>query len=293
MLNAATGKVIHKIATGAGDGSTPSGLAQINNYVDNVAIDNTTLRVYGGDVLGNMWRFDFTPSADRDADRHRQGCKQQPAADHDPAGARRARRQAVRDVRNRQVPRRERRHRPASQSVYGIRDHARRPVTIYRTRADLLADAGDASRAPARRRRGRSRAAARPRDCARTDGWVLDLAETGERVNVEMKLVLGALVFASNVSRTRVPCSVGGHSWFNQIDFRTGAPIPGAVTLAVPVRLAERRLHRAAAAAAARAAEPDLHGPLPAGQGHEREQAVTPPQPVPVGNRISWREIPQ
>jgi hypothetical protein len=41
-----------------------------------------------------------------------------------------------------------------------------------------------------------------------------------------MKLVLGALVFASNVPE-EVPCSVGGHSWFNQIDFRLGAPIPG------------------------------------------------------------------
>ena len=45
-----------------GHSGTPSGLAQINNFVDNVAIDNTTLRAYGGDVLGNMWRFDFTPS---------------------------------------------------------------------------------------------------------------------------------------------------------------------------------------------------------------------------------------
>ena len=68
-----------------------------------------------------------------------------------------------------------------------------------------------------------------PGDCGRPAGFVLDLAEAGERVNVEMKLVLGALVFASNVPE-EVPCSVGGHSWFNQIDFRTGAPIPGAIT---------------------------------------------------------------
>ena len=62
-------------------------------------------------------------------------------------------------------------------------------------------------------------------DCGRT-GWVLDLPEAGERVNVEMKLSLGGLVFSSNVPEA-VPCSVGGHSWFNQIDFRTGAAIPG------------------------------------------------------------------
>ena len=65
VLNARTGEIIYKIATGAGSGATPSGLAQINNYVDNVPIDNTTLRVYGGDVLGNIWRFDFLPAPRR------------------------------------------------------------------------------------------------------------------------------------------------------------------------------------------------------------------------------------
>jgi Tfp pilus assembly protein, tip-associated adhesin PilY1 len=59
---AADGKIIYKIATGAGTAATPSGLGQINNYVDNVVVDNTTLRAYGGDVLGNMWRFDFMPA---------------------------------------------------------------------------------------------------------------------------------------------------------------------------------------------------------------------------------------
>ncbi len=59
VLDALTGELKQKIATGVGDAATPSGLAQLNNYVDNVDIDNTTLRAYGGDVLGNIWRFDF------------------------------------------------------------------------------------------------------------------------------------------------------------------------------------------------------------------------------------------
>ena len=58
---------------------------------------------------------------------------------------------------------------------------------------------------------------------------MLDLPEAGERVNVEMKLSLGGLVFTSNVPEA-IPCSVGGHSWFNQIDFRTGAAIPGVAS---------------------------------------------------------------
>ena len=63
VLDALTGELKQKITTGSGaglgDAATPSGLAQLNNYVDNVDIDNTTLRAYGGDVLGNIWRFDF------------------------------------------------------------------------------------------------------------------------------------------------------------------------------------------------------------------------------------------
>ena len=71
-------------------------------------------------------------------------------------------------------------------------------------------------------------------NCAATGGWVLDLAESGERVNVEMKVVLGSLVFASNVPDSQgltpeeVACGIGGHSWFNQIDFRDATVVPGA-----------------------------------------------------------------
>ncbi|MEP7300983.1 MAG: PilC/PilY family type IV pilus protein, partial [Caldimonas sp.] len=56
VLDAATGKIIYKIATGVGDGTTPSGLAQINNFVELSEINNLTVRVYGTDLLGNIWR---------------------------------------------------------------------------------------------------------------------------------------------------------------------------------------------------------------------------------------------
>ena len=36
----------------------PSGLAQIRAWVDNAKFDNTAQRVYGGDLFGNVWRFD-------------------------------------------------------------------------------------------------------------------------------------------------------------------------------------------------------------------------------------------
>ncbi len=58
VLEAATGQLLARIDTGVGSSTQPAGLAQLNAWIDNV-LDNTAGRVYGGDLLGNLWRFDF------------------------------------------------------------------------------------------------------------------------------------------------------------------------------------------------------------------------------------------
>lgn len=58
MVNAATGALITTLSTGAGSAATPSGLSKINAWVDS-GNNNTAKRFYGGDMLGNLWRFDF------------------------------------------------------------------------------------------------------------------------------------------------------------------------------------------------------------------------------------------
>ena len=64
VLDAATGSKLLDIptytsgTTAAGTKTTPSGLAQINTWIDD-STDNTSLRFYGGDLLGNLWRFDI------------------------------------------------------------------------------------------------------------------------------------------------------------------------------------------------------------------------------------------
>lgn len=56
VLNATTGAVIHEFAVGAGTLSVESGLAQVSAFQES----NGTVRyVYGGDLLGNVWRFDL------------------------------------------------------------------------------------------------------------------------------------------------------------------------------------------------------------------------------------------
>ncbi len=58
VLDAWTGSVLTRIDTGAGSSSAPAGLTQLNAWIDS-ALDNTTTRLYGGDLLGNVWRFDL------------------------------------------------------------------------------------------------------------------------------------------------------------------------------------------------------------------------------------------
>ena len=59
VVDAASGSKISEIDTGAGDGATPSGLAKVAAYNEYGGINNTAGPVYGGDILGNVWRFDI------------------------------------------------------------------------------------------------------------------------------------------------------------------------------------------------------------------------------------------
>ena len=68
ILEASTGRILNRISNNTGSGGTagagyadanPSGLARISAWADNPLTDNTAIGVYGGDLQGNMWRFDL------------------------------------------------------------------------------------------------------------------------------------------------------------------------------------------------------------------------------------------
>jgi type IV pilus assembly protein PilY1 len=64
VLNANTGALLTDVqtfssgTTAVGNTTTPSGLAKINDWVDSETV-NSAKRFYGGDMLGNLWRFDI------------------------------------------------------------------------------------------------------------------------------------------------------------------------------------------------------------------------------------------
>ncbi len=62
VVNANTGAFINDISTNVGSVISPSGLARIVGYAPQSLTDNTSVAVYGGDLYGNLWRFDINSS---------------------------------------------------------------------------------------------------------------------------------------------------------------------------------------------------------------------------------------
>ena len=142
--------------------------------------------------------------------------------------------------------------------------------------------------------------------CARTDGWVIDLLDSpgakqvGERVNIDMKLVVSTLTFASNVPASDA-CSVGGIGWFNQVDFATGTAVGGAGSgnvvskrfgdgLIVGYGVVQDAGGRYRAIV--RTTDPTTKDRNPVCTDCKTEEVKVQPPP-PTGRRISWREITQ
>jgi type IV pilus assembly protein PilY1 len=291
-INAVTGALVHKIDTGVGAATDPSGLAQIRNFVDDTLVDNTTLRAYGGDLYGNVWRFEFpnpgSPSAQRIGTAKDAANKRQPITTK-PEIAENGNAPMVfvgtgkllgsTDVEDQSV-----------QSIYAIVD----PLTPGPVHTDLrgalkplvMTQTGTGASAVRTIACPTSAGAA----CNRTTGWVLDLPEAGERVNVDMKLLFGVLVVPSNVPEA-ASCTVGGHSWFNFFDYKTGTQ-----ALGVPVSTYFGETLIAGFNVFKMPAPDNQQGFRIVGVGTDGRRQSTPPiypPPVPSGKRIAWREIVQ
>ena len=61
FVSLADGSLLRTLETSAGSSSNPSGFAQVSGFV--LSYKNQTLeQIYGGDLLGNVWRFDVSSS---------------------------------------------------------------------------------------------------------------------------------------------------------------------------------------------------------------------------------------
>lgn len=251
MLNANTGALLLKLdtnttpgtATPAGTTTTPSGLGKINNYVES-EINNTAKVVYGGDLLGNVWRFDINSlvlpylSAMRLAELKVSG-KAQPITTR-PALAEVTYNGAkykvlyvgtgeylgTSDLAN-----------TDKQTIYALKDTwSETGLGNVRTATNPAMVVQTASAATSLTQGNIITGTANPVNWTTDMGWYMDFISSGERVSVNPLLVLNSLYVGTNVPKTDA-CTVGGTSWLYKLDIAKGSAIPGSTESAVAVSL--------------------------------------------------------
>ena len=227
VLNASTGAIISKIGTDVGSTATPSGLSKITAWNDEPA-GNKTSFVYGGDLEGNLWRFNingttaatigtgdvlkFATLFSDDA-----GTDPQPITTTPVLGKIYGKRVVfvgtgkyleTADLGDSQV-----------QSQYAIMDDDA-TSTLVNPRDTLVeqtitnATDGSATRV--------SSGSAVNFNSVR--GWFFDFPDAGERQNVDSKLVQGVLLIPTTVPKNTV-CEPGGYGWLTYVDYKTGLAI--------------------------------------------------------------------
>ena len=225
ILDAQTGAILNRVDTGVGNLATPSGLGRINAWVDNAFNDNTALRVYGGDLQGNLWRFQLDNTEAGYLTAYKLTTLVDSGGTPQPITAR----PELGEVQGFSVVY------VGTGKLLGTSDTDLTPPvqqqSIYAIRDDLTS--GSISRSdmiqqsltmvdPATRTSSGNAV-----DFNINKGWYIDLPDTGERVNVDPILQLGTLVVPSNVPSAD-SCVAGGYGWINFLDYRTGSFVPGA-----------------------------------------------------------------
>lgn len=226
VLNPSNGNVIKTISTGVGTNTSPSGLAQIAAYVENADVDNTTDFVYGGDLLGNVWRFDLTGSINSwgvarlatltDASSNPQPVTTAPelARISTPSGFKRMVYVGTgKYLGTSDVP-----AGTATQSMYGLVDNGAATPLISPLRSNLQAQSYQTNTTTART------ASTNIVDYATKKGWYIDMTLPGERINTDPALGNSVLAFVTNIPSSD-QCVPGGTSWLHFLDFRTGGKI--------------------------------------------------------------------
>jgi type IV pilus assembly protein PilY1 len=238
VLNANTGAMITSIQTNtaastpAGTTTTPSGLAKLNVWVDS-EIDNTAKRFYGGDLLGNLWRFDIDGlvAPNNAALRLAQLSAGSPATPQPittQVSLGEITQSSVKypvvfvgtgkylgtsDLSN-----------TAKQSVYALKDpltatglgDVRAGTTLV---AQTLTDEYNSDITP--KKTGNRIATKNAVTWSSKNGWYVDLPSAGERVNVEPQLLFNTLTVAANIPSSDA-CVIGGESYLYRFDIGTG-----------------------------------------------------------------------
>ena len=249
VVDIQTGLILQRLGTGVGcDGVSttapcsagnvdPSGLSRINAWANSPAQNNTALSVYGGDLKGNLWRFQLEDTAAVPA-----GTVTRLTTLVNAAGTAQpvTTRPELALIGNSRVVYTATgsllgssdRNNADRQSVYAIKD----PMTgtsapVY---AAIRSDSGFVEQTLSLKagETDRRTTTSNTVNLLTDRGWYVDLPDGGsgspsERVSVDPLLQLGTLAVPSNIPSDD-ECVAGGYGWVNFMDARTGSYIPGA-----------------------------------------------------------------
>ena len=117
-------------------------------------------------------------------------------------------------------------------------------------------------------------------------GWYVDLPETGERVNIDPRLVLGTLLVSTTVTNLAA-CDTGGNAWILALDAATGAEVPTSPYKAG--RSARGAL--IVGVSFVRDSYGRILAKLTKSDGTEEVTEVPTQQGSPLGRRTGWRDL--
>ena len=314
VLNANTGTLLLDIDTGVGSAATPSGLARIDAPVTTPGIDATATAVYGGDLEGNLWRFDINDTLGdagsgydaqllatlRDASNNVQpitakplitvvsgnivvnigtgrylGATDQNSATHDSF-------YAIKDTfPTSSVP---------STAIYGDpRTYTGSIGTfVEQTQTSISCPVGTPASVCAT---GEAVYVSSnyPVNFNTNSGWYVDFTQTGERDNTDPAIIKGTLVIATNVPSAS-SCSIGGDSFLYQLDYRTGGAVSTAPNGIVGVLLGHELTSRPVVAML-QDGTTRTYTQGSGGQAPQVNQVWDNVSADGVARRISWREL--
>ncbi|UMR29827.1 hypothetical protein MJ904_22770 [Massilia sp. MB5] len=238
IVDVKTGEILAKQSTGSGNVTTPSGLARITAITNDPAGDPVTTYIYGGDNLGQFWRFDLTKTLTTGIGVRKMGSTgtTQPITTRpdvtlcevkvkDSSGIETSKAQRVvlfgtgrlldvPDTTNTDV-----------QSLYLLKDVDADTSTIN------VRGSGMVEQTLSRRSGGTAGTSVyditkNAVDLNTKSGWFFDWKlNAGERMNLDPKIVSGAGNVVTNIPTSSSSCSVGGTSNAYQVDVCKGTSI--------------------------------------------------------------------
>ncbi|HEX6692834.1 MAG TPA: PilC/PilY family type IV pilus protein, partial [Burkholderiales bacterium] len=245
VVDAQTGLILRRMSTGEGNAPNPSGLARINAWVDDALNNNLALTVYGGDLLGNMWRFQLDNTAT--VPRHN---VTKLAVVTDPSGVAQpiTVRPELAQIDNQRVVyfgtgRFLGSTDKASlqrQSIYAIKDtmtgvSSGSNAFVDMTRSGIDIPGFVKQTLTENTTDTRTVTTINPVSWTADGGWFIDLPDGGtgdeaaERVSVDPIIQLGTLVVPSNVPSSET-CVAGGFGWVNFLNIRDGGTVQTGTT---------------------------------------------------------------